>query len=228
MTGNILVMTKAPSCLSVKSRLAPAFDAHQRMALQRALVRQTTATAVAVEPAGTFVAVEPPEALSEVARLAPAPTHLLAQRGSDLGSRMAAAVADIAAARPGPTLVIGSDIPLLGPRHFHAAFDLLSDDAEVVFGPTADGGYYLVGLSRPMSSLSVFDIDPSLWGGPDVIAASQRRLGSGVRVRLLEELRDLDTPDDAVALLSEPTLSETVRTLLQAGVRAAPVGGVHV
>jgi len=227
MTGNVLVMAKAPSCLSVKSRLAPAFGTRDRAVLQRALLRHTTAAALAVAPASTFVVVEPPEALREVASLAPSSAHVLAQRGTDLGSRMAAAVVDVATARAGPILVIGTDIPLLGPRHLEVAFQLLSDAAEVVFGPTTDGGYYLVGLRRPTSTLSVFDIDPGLWGGPEVLATSRRHLAAGMRVRYLEELRDLDTPADAAALLAEPALADGVRSLLRRGVETTPVGEIR-
>jgi len=50
------------------------------------------------------------------------------------------------------TVIIGSDCPELTADLLTAAFDKLSQ-AQVVFGPARDGGYYLVGLTQPVPQL---------------------------------------------------------------------------
>ena len=46
-------------------------------------------------------------------------------------------------------VLIGSDCPDIDANYVEAAFDAL-DSADVVFGPAEDGGYGLVGLTRPV------------------------------------------------------------------------------
>lgn len=73
----------------------------------------------------------------------PRPWRFRAQTGGDLGNRMLSALRRYAS---GPTVLIGSDIPGIEPHHIEAAFDALGRH-DAVFGPSEDGGYWLVGFS---------------------------------------------------------------------------------
>src|SRR3546814_16124850 len=57
---------------------------------------------------------------------------------------------------PGPAVIIGTDIPDIRPRHAAAAFRALGRH-DAVFGPAADGGYWLVGLRRRPTIPRAFD-----------------------------------------------------------------------
>ncbi|WP_425283593.1 DUF2064 domain-containing protein [Methyloceanibacter stevinii] len=48
---------------------------------------------------------------------------------------------------PGPVVLVGSDIPRISRAHIAEAFRLLGN-ADAVFGPAQDGGYWLVGFKR--------------------------------------------------------------------------------
>jgi rSAM/selenodomain-associated transferase 1 len=74
------------------------------------------------------------------------PGHLsrIRQGGGDLGQRMARALA----ATPGPSVLIGSDIPDVRRAHIAGAFRALGAAPSVV-GPATDGGFWLVGLRHP-------------------------------------------------------------------------------
>ena len=86
--------------------------------------------------------------------------------------------------------------------------------AGVVLGPALDGGYYLIGLRRPQPS--VFALDPGRWGGDQVRTDTLARLrAAGLRAHLLAVLCDLDTPDDAAALLADPGLPPVVAARLR-------------
>ncbi len=220
----VLVMAKAPRPGLVKTRLAPMLGDDRCACLQSALITRVVAVATSVAPGATFVAFDPPDARGELAGLVPRGVELVPQRGGYLGERLAGAVADVYVLHRGPLVVVGCDIPLLGARHLRDAFAALSAGEGVVLGPAYDGGYYLAGMNRPEPSL--FDIAPELWGGPGVLAATLARVeASGARCHLLEELRDLDTPEDAVALSTERSLPLALRSLL-AGPAAVTPGDV--
>ncbi|HVH07789.1 MAG TPA: TIGR04282 family arsenosugar biosynthesis glycosyltransferase, partial [Myxococcota bacterium] len=65
-----------------------------------------------------------------------------------------------------------------------------------VLGPATDGGYYLVGLTRPAPEL----FRGIAWGTDEVLAATLRALARrGEEPILLEPLADLDRPEDLPA-----------------------------
>ena len=114
------------------------------------------------------------------------------QHGPDLGARMADAFAEVFKAGAKRAVLMGSDCPALDTALLDRAFAALSG-GDLVLGPAADGGYTLVGLRRPIAQL----FDGMAWGGPDVFAETllrARRLG--LRIALLDTLRDIDRPED--------------------------------
>ncbi|MDB5374964.1 MAG: hypothetical protein JWP04_3606, partial [Belnapia sp.] len=80
----------------------------------------------------------------------PAGAPLRRQGRGDLGQRMQRALAPSAATQLGRSgmrraVLVGSDIPGLGPADVASAFRALGR-ANAVFGPAEDGGYWLVGF----------------------------------------------------------------------------------
>jgi rSAM/selenodomain-associated transferase 1 len=209
--GAVLVMAKAPRPGRVKTRLHPLLGPDGCARLQAELIRHTTSLVLSRHLAA-FVAFDPPDARTELDLLVPGPVRLLPQSGANLGQRLDAAVTQVLASRPGPLLVIGTDAPTLTPAALDAALDQVVD-ADAVLGPALDGGYYLIGLSRPQPGL--FAIDPDLWGGDQVMTATLAAArAKGLTVRQLPQLRDLDTPEDAAALLADPLLPFAIARLL--------------
>lgn len=215
--ATVVVMAKAPTPGAVKTRLQPLLGAAGCARLQVVLIQQVVAVARALAPGQTWVAVDPPAGMEAVAALAPGAGVLCQARG-DLGQRMAAAAKEVHARGPGPVLVVGTDIPTLSPEILTTAAAMLDADHDVVFGPAVDGGYYLVGMTRPRPEL--FALPPELWGGPGVLAASlDAAARTRLRVGMLPELSDLDTPADAAALLADPASPRDIAALLEAGRR---------
>jgi len=84
---------------------------------------------------------------------------------------------------------------------------------DVVFGPALDGGYYLIASRR--ATPAMFNIDPALWGGPRVLEASVTAArAAGLDVAFLPTLRDLDTPEDARALVADAALPPAIHAIL--------------
>lgn len=215
--GAVVVMSKAPRPGSVKTRLAPVLGHGGCAALQAVLLRQALASARAAAPDRTFLAVDPPDAVADLASELHQ-VHVFAQSGAHLGERMESAADHVLARGHRPVLLIGTDVPLLRPADLADAFNRLQTDCDVVFGPALDGGFYLVGVRD--RACGAFGIDPAMWGGPEVLSASlSMARGSGLRTGLLRPLGDLDTAADARALLDDQDLPIEVRQAL--GIPAA-------
>ena len=95
---------------------------------------------------------------------------------------------------PGPVVIIGSDIPGITRDHIAAAFQRLAAH-EAVFGPAADGGYWLVGLARrclaagPLSLRLFRDVR---WSTEHALADTRANLPRGIEAPPLATLDDID------------------------------------
>ncbi len=136
-------MVKEPRAGRVKTRLGRSIGMtraawwyrHQVVRLLRRLQ----------DPRWRIVLAVSPDRDGMQSRVWPAHAPRLRQGGGDLGQRMARALA----ATPGPSVLIGSDIPGIRRAHIVAAFRALGPAPSVV-GPATDGGFWLVGLRHPI------------------------------------------------------------------------------
>ena len=187
----VILFTRAPLLGQVKTRLAAVVGDAEALAVHRELGACALAAARGVAGCEVTVAFTPAGALGAVGDWL-GDAALQPQSVGDLGARMHAAITARFAAGARRVVVIGSDCPGLDARGITAAFDAL-DAADVVFGPTTDGGYYLVGLGQPCGPL--FAGVP--WSAPDTLARSlDRTRALGLRVALLPPLDDVDTAAD--------------------------------
>lgn len=106
------------------------------------------------------------------------------QGEGDLGDRLARVAP--------PAIVIGSDCPALTPEVLWAAHDTLATEPMVI-GPARDGGYYLLGFNEDAR----FAFADMAWSTPEVFGETVRRIAEqGLRLGVLPELADIDTPED--------------------------------
>jgi rSAM/selenodomain-associated transferase 1 len=135
-------------------------------------------------------------------------TAVLPQRGGDLGERMAAVFADVFALGFSPVVMIGADVPHVPIECLAAATNKLESGTEVVLGPAADGGYYLVGLRGAVPAL-FRDI---AWGTADVCEATLRRAeAAGLEAFRLPPWFDIDEIEDLERLTETLTAETTMR-----------------
>ncbi len=112
------------------------------------------------------------------------------QSDGDLGNRMQQAFTEVLLTHK-RAVIIGSDCPYITLEHLNQVENLL-DKKEVVFGPSLDGGYYLLGLSVVIDGL--FEEMP--WSTEQVLDTSLARCEShNLSVALLEPLEDIDEVD---------------------------------
>jgi rSAM/selenodomain-associated transferase 1 len=211
--SGVLIMARAPRPGAAKTRLEPLLGPEGCARLQAELVRHTAAW-VTRATGMTWLAFTPADARNELAGLVPSSVRLFPQEAGDLGARLSGGVQRVFRDGGGTVAVIGTDAPELGAPHLRAAERALlaGNDASVV--PALDGGYALIALARPIPA--AFDLPPAAWGGPDVLSLTVIALQSaGCTCAVLEPVRDLDTPTDAVRVAADPRCPPAIRHALQ-------------
>lgn len=187
----VLVFVKDPVAGKVKTRLAREVGKEQAASIYRGLGRRV----VDALRGGSYrlvVLFHPPEARKAVGRwLGEQGVEFRPQAAGDLGERLESAFAE-AFRRGGVVAAVASDTPGVDRGVLEAAFRAL-ERADVVVGPSPDGGYYLIALRRPAPEL--FRGIP--WSSPYVLAVTRERiLALGWKTELLPPLADVDTLED--------------------------------
>lgn len=194
----VAIFVKEPVAGRVKTRLAADIGDREAlriyMSIAAATVRELTRG-----PWRVVVFVDPPDpdSLVTVREWLGAGLDVRPQQVTDLGGRMAAAIAECLV-DSNAVCVVGSDIPDITVHTMRDAFEQL-ESSDVVFGPATDGGYYLTGMSRSHPSLFA-GIE---WSTEHVLEDSLARTEeAGLRVSLLSAKRDVDRlPDVPIELL---------------------------
>jgi rSAM/selenodomain-associated transferase 1 len=187
----LAVLARAPSSPGGKTRLAAGVGRAAATRLQRAFLDDVLAATAAVAAARALHldgALDGP---------APPGVTVRAQAAGDLGARMAAALDAERAAGADAVVLVGADSPTMPPAEVERAFAALEAGAELVLGPAADGGYWLVGARAPVPE-AFADLP---WSTPALLARTLERLfGRGRRVALVGWWYDVDTAEDLALL----------------------------
>ncbi len=193
MRRHLIVFVKAPRLGAAKTRLARDIGAVAAQSFYRAMTARLIRNLARDARWDTCVAVTPDNAQGWVGRgLDPWPLGIprMGQGTGDLGMRMARA---LAAPPPGPVVLIGSDCPDVRASHIAKAFRLLGE-ADAVFGPAEDGGYWLVGLKRRPFPYGLFR--GARLSTPHALEDTLAPLIGRARIRLMDRLSDIDTGAD--------------------------------
>jgi rSAM/selenodomain-associated transferase 1 len=185
----LVIMTKLPVMGRVKTRLACEVGQSRAIGFYRSTVGAILARLARDRRWQTILAVAPDEALPSCAW--PVPLARLCQGAGDLGVRMQRIFDRLP---PGPAIIVGTDIPAIQPAMVFAAFQRLGSH-DAVFGPTEDGGYWLVGLKRCPSVPRPFA--RVRWSSANALADTRANVAR-YRVAMVERLTDVD---DAESLL---------------------------
>lgn len=197
MDRHLVILARAPRLGTVKRRLAREVGAVSALRFHR-LTTARLLWRLAGDPRWTtWLALTPDAAAARPLGCWREPLRARAvgvvpQGPGDLGQRLARPFQELPR---GPVVAIGSDIPDVRAAHVAAAFAALGRHDAVV-GPAADGGYWLIGLSRRPRLVPPFA--GVRWGGPHALAdtlANLERLGlSSARLPVLADVdraRDL-------------------------------------
>ena len=188
----IIVFAREPIAGQTKTRLASALGDERAAELSRSFLADTLNNAGRTGGAQLFVAWTPSLAsAASLKELCPTAQSFV-QEGSDLGERLLVAAAQVQEQGYRRIVVIGSDSPSLAPSRIAAAARLLNT-ADVVLGPTRDGGCYLIGGLGFTPELFA-DVK---WSSADVYETLQHTAKArGLCVATLPPWYDVDTVND--------------------------------
>ena len=209
-------MAKHPVAGRAKTRLVPPLTGESAASLYHCFLQDVLATVRAAAHIAAFspgIAYTPSAARSFFRRLAP-DFQLISQLGeqikdtalpsppsSQLGDRLQFVLSTALGQGHQQVVAINSDSPTLPAELLCTAFRRLDNpQVDAVFGPCADGGYYLIGVKQAPGRL-VTEVEmstPSVLQDTLAIAAHE-----GIRVELLPEWYDVDSADDLERLRFE-------------------------
>jgi len=169
--SRILVFCKAPVPGHVKTRLlsnlSPQECADLHVRLSRRILGELSAQKIA--PLQLWCSPDTEHAFfAECVESFSVTLHQ--QKGEDLGARMHFGFISVLK-QSRSAVLIGCDSPSLSAGDIEAAFTMLDGEKDLVFAPAEDGGYVLVGLTKPRPRL--FSDMP--WGSATIMAESRLR-----------------------------------------------------
>lgn len=186
--NRLILMVREPLAGRVKTRLARNAGTVAALRFYRAastnLIRR-----LGNDPRWQLVlAVSPDKAVTS--RAWPAGIARIPQGPGNLGDRMGQLLRQRG---PRASIIIGSDIPGVRPGHIASAFAMLGW-SDAVFGPAADGGYWLIGAQPVRSPPDMFR--NVRWSSAHALEDTLANL-EGLKIAFAETLEDVD---DAEAL----------------------------
>lgn len=194
MPAAILLFAKAPVPGRVKTRLQPVWTPDQAAELHRAFVDDLLDTLATFPPA---VAVELHTDIPTDAWSRPGVSKRLQQAG-DLGVRMLRALEHSLGSGASPTMIVGGDVPNLPKSHLE---ELLAMDADVVLGPSEDGGYYAICCRRTHPAMFEAVGWSSSRAFDDTVRAARK---AGLSVAWGPIWSDIDSAGDLARLITIP------------------------
>lgn len=191
----VAVLTRVPAPGRTKTRMMPQLTPMQCVEAHICFLKDVL-HACARSNADVFV-FHTPEATDARMREAFGPdATYLTQEGDDLGARMRHAAGAVFARGYEACVLAGADAPELEAADLREAFSLLREK-DAVIGPTFDGGFYLIGMSKPQPKL----LDAGPYGTPHVL---ERTLDiaekQGLACGFTRRLHDMDTWEDLQGL----------------------------
>lgn len=209
------LMCKPPRPGVSKTRLAHAIGFNRATELARAFLVDSLANLRAAAndvPAKPYCFFKPLDAEGEMREFAGNDMTLLLQDSGNLGSTMLSALSTILQQCPRGAMLIGADAPTLPIRFIRSAFDRLRENCiDAVFGPSEDGGYYLVAI-KTVAAAPLFD--GINWSTSTVMSETRRRASDcGLQIAEIEKWYDVDDAsglDRLIADISSPDLSLSI------------------
>jgi uncharacterized protein len=202
----LVIVGKAPRAGSTKTRLVPPLTPSQAAELYRAFLRDTAALGLSLgwERVSLIYPGET-DAGETLRQVLPEQVELVPQVGKGLRAALTDGFQRHFHLGFDRVVLIGSDAPNLPRGHIQRAEAELAH-ADVVIGRSADGGWHLLGLTRPHPGL----FEDISWSTERVYAETlQRAAELNLNVRSVDEWYDVDTTADLerlrLDLATQPT-----------------------
>jgi len=186
MRAHVFLFAKQPRFGRVKSRLAKDIGTSPAVSFYRNNLSHIVRRLKDDPRLNLTIAITPDRIVNQRPRWAQG-VRLVGQGKGNLGERMARAFRN---APPGPVIIVGSDIPTITKPHVLNAIKKLGQ-ADAVFGPSGDGGFWLVGMKRLRPTR--IDLFRSVrWSSPHALTDSCATLQKTDSISFVDQLDDID------------------------------------
>ena len=204
----VLVMAKAPVPGRSKTRLCPPCTPVEAAAIAEAALADTLDVVRACAAERKVLALD-----GEPGSWLPNGFDVVAQVGLDFNDRLAAAWAEVS----GPCLQIGMDTPQITATMLDAGLDAVTEGVAAALGLAADGGWWALGMHRPVPAVFAGVPMSTSHTGGDQLAALRAH---GMEPVMLPVLSDIDTMVDARAVADTIPGSRTAALVAAVGAEA--------
>jgi len=184
----LLIFTRNPEPGKCKTRLAASIGDRAALDIYRFLLRHTATITRKLEGVDKLVYFS--DHAGDGSYWDPTSFQHHVQKGEDLGARMLQAFREAFSMGYSEVVLIGSDLYDLRTEDLSTSFQKLGQH-EVVLGPASDGGYYLIGMKRPIPAL----FKGKQWGKESVLSDTLADL-EGFNTFLLPVRNDVDRYED--------------------------------
>ena len=196
-TNALVVMLKVPVAGKVKTRLTPPLKKEDAARLYKCFIQDIFSRISTLNGIDIIAAYTPKNAAERIKRIVPANTMLIPQKGNDLGERLQNIFSQLFSIGYKKVAIIGTDSPDLPVEYIKKSFSSLNKNTGIVIGPSRDGGYYLIAMSR--YSEEVFKDIP--WSTNTVFKITlEKAKKAGLLPAFLPEWYDVDESDDLKTL----------------------------
>lgn len=189
----VILMTKIPNKNS-KTRLSTILSEEQRIMMSNNLIEKNLN---AIKNYKVFLSLTPDELFYGYEKNSH--YECIRQVGNDIGERMNNSIKEVLSREFSKVILIGSDIIDFDGEIFDEAFDKL-DTNDVVFSPTEDGGYSLIGMKKAYDAL----FENKKYSNPNVENDLENSLiEHDLSYYKLKETHDVDTDIDFIKYISQ-------------------------
>jgi rSAM/selenodomain-associated transferase 1 len=198
MKAAIILFAKEPGEVEIKKRLSPLFSNAIRIVLYKAFLKDIFKSLKGIRQADKILAYSSRGYPVYLAGLMP-DFILHKQKGDNLGMRMLNAAKFAESKGYDKSIIIGTDSPNLPLEYIQDAVRGLNK-ADIVIGPTTDGGYYLIGFKKPCVNI----FQGVKWSLDRVFSKTKANLlKKKKKLLILKSWYDIDRPEDLIRLRSD-------------------------
>ena len=206
MKRAVIVFTRVPVPGRTKTRMMPYFSPVECARLHENFLKDIAQECEKVN-ADIFVCYTPQRGKAYLKTIFKGVEDYIPQMGAGLGERMYQAIGYVLGKGYDSCVLIGTDIPELKASDLEYALRLL-DVNDVVFGPTVDEGYYLVGMKRPIREA----FEKKTYGTGNVLEQTVVPLKEmGLTVGHVRRLQDMDDREDITCYRSRMRVQKSLQ-----------------
>ncbi len=193
MAATIAVFAKEPVPWAVKTRLSPPLDGKQAARFAAAFIKDTISMVDSMDEFKNKVLYYyPSSGAGYFEKITGHKWDLKLQEGRGLGERLSAAFDSILKKNGPPAVIVGTDSPGLPISFLRASIRALKR-SDIVIGPSRDGGFYLIGISRYFPGL----LENIRWSTSNAFSDLINNINSlNLTFHILPEWFDIDNMED--------------------------------